>query len=53
VGALCALIGIVVSYRLGDVTQSVLFLGTLSAAFTGAIGGLIGHVTGGRSTAAA
>jgi hypothetical protein len=53
VGALCALIGIVVSYRLGDVTQSVLFLGTLSAAFTGAIGGLIGHVTGGRSPAAA
>lgn len=53
VGGLAALIGIAVSYWLGDVGQSVLFLGTLSAAFTGAIGGLIGQVTGGRSPAAA
>ncbi len=53
VGGVCALIGIVVSYRLGDVTAWIIFLGTLSSAFTGAIGGLIGQVTGGRSPAAA
>ena len=44
VGGVCALVGIVVSYVLGDVTAWILFLGTLSSAFTGAIGGLIGHV---------
>ena len=53
VGGLCALIGIVVSYLLGDVTAWILFLGTLSSAFTGAIGGLIGEVVGGRSPASA
>jgi len=41
-GALCALIGISVSYMLGDVPVSLLALGTLSSAVTGAIGGLIG-----------
>ena len=41
VGGLCALIGIIVSYALGDVTASILVLGTLSSAVTGAIGGAI------------
>ena len=53
VGGVSALIGIAVSYFLGDVQASVLFLGTLSAAFTGAIGGLIGDVVGGRAPAGA
>ena len=41
-GGLCALIGIAVSYYLKDVTASILALGTLSSAVTGAIGGAIG-----------
>lgn len=49
VGGLCALIGIVVSYNLGDVTAWIVFLGTLSSAFTGAIGGLVGQVVAGRA----
>ncbi len=38
-GGVCALIGIVVSYLLGDVSMSVLILGTASSAVAGAIGG--------------
>ena len=38
-GAACALIGIVISYLLGDVTAAVIAFGTLSSAVTGAIGG--------------
>ena len=41
-GAICALIGIFVSYSMGDVPASLLALGTLSSAVTGAIGGFIG-----------
>ena len=41
-GGLCALIGIVISYMLHDVTASILAIGTLSSAVTGAIGGAIG-----------
>jgi hypothetical protein len=41
-GALCALIGIFVSYLLGDVPMSLLALGTISSAVTGAFGGWIG-----------
>ncbi len=41
-GALCALIGISVSYALGDVPMSLLALGTISSAVTGAIGGWLG-----------
>jgi hypothetical protein len=41
-GALCALIGIFVSYMLGDVPASLLLLGTISSAVTGAIGGWAG-----------
>jgi hypothetical protein len=40
-GALCALIGIGVSFWLGDVPASLLALGTLSSAVTGAIGGWV------------
>jgi len=43
-GGACALIGIFVSYMLGDVTASILILGTLSSAVTGAIGGWIGKL---------
>ena len=43
-GAICALIGIAVSYFLKDVTASLLALGTLSSAVTGAIGGWLGSV---------
>ncbi|MGH2393115.1 MAG: hypothetical protein ACRDGH_06405 [Candidatus Limnocylindria bacterium] len=53
VGGVCALIGIVVSYMLGDITAWIIFLGTLSSAFTGAVGGLIGEVVGGRAPAGA
>jgi hypothetical protein len=41
-GAICALIGIAVSYFLGDVPVTLLALGTLSSAVTGAIGGWVG-----------
>ncbi len=41
VGGLCALIGIAVSFFLGDVPANILALGTLSSAVTGAIGGAI------------
>ena len=41
-GALCAFIGILVSYMLHDVPMSLLALGTVSSAVTGAIGGAIG-----------
>ena len=42
-GAVCALIGIFVSYRLGDVPVSLLALGTISSAVTGALGGWLGR----------
>jgi hypothetical protein len=41
-GALCAFIGILVSYMLHDVPMSLLALGTVSSAVTGAVGGAIG-----------
>ena len=41
-GALCAFIGIFVSYMLHDVPVTLLALGTISSAVTGAIGGAIG-----------
>jgi hypothetical protein len=40
-GGLCALIGIVVSFFLGDVPANILAIGTISSAVTGAIGGAI------------
>jgi general stress protein CsbA len=42
-GGLCALIGIAVSFALGDVPAVVLAFGTLSSAVTGAIGGWLGR----------
>ena len=45
-GGLCALIGIAVSYLLKDVPASLLALGTLSSAVTGAIGGWLGTLLG-------
>ena len=52
-GGICALLGILVSYFLGDVTASILVLGTLSSAITGAIGGAVGHFVAARTVASA
>ena len=43
-GGLCALIGIIVSYLLGDVPALILLIGTTSSAVTGAIGGAAGRL---------
>ena len=45
-GAACALLGILVSFVLGDVPASLLALGTISSAVTGAIGGALGRAVG-------
>ena len=50
-GAICALLGILVSYLLGDVPASLLALGTVSSAVTGALGGVLGALVGGRPVA--
>ncbi len=42
VGGLCAFIGILISFLLGDVTAVILVFGTVSSAVTGALGGLLG-----------
>jgi Domain of unknown function (DUF6265) len=52
-GAICAFLGIFVSWRLGDVPASLLALGTVSSAVTGAVGGLLGALSLGRTAAAA
>jgi len=52
-GAICAFLGILVSYLLGDVPASLLALGTISSAVTGAIGGLLGALSLGRAATAA
>ncbi len=41
-GGVCALIGIVISFLLGDVTAMIIAFGTLSSAVTGALGGWVG-----------
>ncbi len=41
-GAICAFVGILVSHLLGDVPRSLLTLGTISSAVTGALGGWLG-----------
>ena len=51
-GAICAFLGILVSYLLGDVPAQLLALGTLSSALTGAIGGLLGTLGTSRVAAA-
>ena len=43
-GGLCALIGIAVSFGLGDVPAMVIAFGTASSAVTGAIGGALGRL---------
>ncbi len=43
-GALCALIGIAMSWALGDVEAIILVIGTLGSAVAGLIGGAIGKV---------
>jgi hypothetical protein len=40
-GAVCAFLGILESYTLGDVPASLLVLGTVSSAVTGALGGFL------------
>src|SRR3954471_21677017 len=52
-GAICAFLGILVSYLLGDVPASLLALGTVSSAVTGAIGGLLGAMSLGRTAVSA
>ena len=44
-GAVCALIGILESFYLGDVPGWVIAFGTASSAVTGAIGGFLGRLT--------
>ena len=51
-GAICALIGILISYLLGDVPATLLALGTISSAVTGAIGGFAGRFLAGAPTSA-
>ena len=43
-GGVCALLGIIVSYLLGDVPPMILVIGTLSSAVGGVIGGAIGKL---------
>ena len=52
-GGICAFIGILVSYLLGDVPASLLALGTISSIVTGAVGGALGRaLMRGRDVAA-
>jgi len=51
-GAVCAVLGILVSYLLHDVPASLLVLGTASSAVTGAIGGVLGMFGKARFAAA-
>jgi hypothetical protein len=50
-GALCAFIGIFVSFMLKDVPMTLLALGTISSAVTGALGGVLGRFFVGATTA--
>lgn len=43
-GAVCAFVGILESFYLGDVPASLLALGTASSAATGALGGFLGAI---------
>lgn len=52
-GGICALIGIAISYFLGDVTAVILLAGTLSSAVGGALGGAIGWLIATRLLASA
>ncbi len=50
-GAACALLGIAVSFALGDVPMSILLLGTLGSAVGGLVGGAIGRALPGSAAA--
>jgi len=52
-GGLCAFIGILVSYLLGDVPALVMTFGTASSAVTGALGGWLGKLLTRRSSGVA
>jgi LytS/YehU family sensor histidine kinase len=52
-GGLCAFIGILVSYLLGDVQALVMTFGTASSAVTGALGGWLGKLLTRRSSGVA
>jgi hypothetical protein len=43
-GGVCALLGILVSFLLGDVPPMVILVGTLSSAVTGLIGAVLGKL---------
>lgn len=49
VGGGCALVGIAVSWALGDVAAIILAFGTAASAVAGGIGGLVGALTVGRA----
>ena len=51
-GGACALIGIIVSFALGDVPALILAVGTASSAVTSAIGGAAGALLSRRAVAA-
>lgn len=51
-GGLCALLGIALSFGLGDVTAAILALGTLSSAVGGMLGGWLGGRLAGRRSPA-
>ncbi|HUR93474.1 MAG TPA: hypothetical protein VMY76_02750 [Gemmatimonadales bacterium] len=48
-GGVCAFVGILVSYLLGDVPAQILGMGTAGSAVTGAIGGALGKVFSARA----
>ncbi len=52
-GAVCAFIGIFVSFMLHDVPLTLLALGTISSAVTGALGGWLGRFVAGAGRAVA
>ncbi len=48
-GGVCALLGIAVSFALGDVPMSILLLGTVGSAVGGLVGGAIGRALPGSA----
>jgi len=52
-GGVCALLGIAVSWLMGDVPATILLFGTLGSAVGGLIGGAIGRMLPGSKPAAA
>ena len=52
-GGVCALLGIAVSWLMGDVSATILLFGTLGSAVGGVIGGAIGRALRGSKPAVA